>query len=293
MAIARRAWTIGLAALAAFVLAVGVGRALTLGPGSLTAPSQVQHHAAGETESEASAALSNGTYSLELADTVVPIRSRRIAFTIRDLRNGSPLTRYEIDMTKRLHLIAVRADGTGFQHVHPRLRPDGRWDVSEAVFDRAGPWRLIADFIPAGGERTVLATNLHVVGGTYDARPLVESPSAGETAWRSRTGEYEITAEATSYTAGGEGKLRFLVRHRGRPFTDLQPYLGALGHCVLLRSGDLSYVHVHPTDSTASGPTIEFETSYPAGARLAVFLQFRHRSKVQTAAFRLPAPPAG
>jgi hypothetical protein len=296
MAFLRRRWVPFVAVAAIAVLGAGIARALTLGPGSLTAAEPSGGHGmhtsgGASAPAPAGTTLSDGSFALELAAPVARVGRARIDFTIRDLRAGTPLRSYEVEQAKKLHLIAVGADAHGFQHVHPRLLPDGRWLADDLRFDRAGPWRLIADFVPAGGERTVLATNLLVTGGAFRARPFVESRRIGAEAWRSSAGAYAVSVQATHFAAGGEGVLRFTVERAGKPVRDLQPYLGALGHCVLLRTGDLSYVHVHPEETDGSGPTISFETAYPAGAPLAMFLQFRHEGKVHTAEFRLPAPP--
>jgi hypothetical protein len=61
---------------------------------------------------------------------------------------------------------------------------------------------------------------------------------------------------------------------------EVQDYLGAKGHLVALREGDLAYLHTHP-----SGDAIRFETEFPTPARYRLFLQFKHDGKVHTAAF--------
>ena len=45
--------------------------------------------------------------------------------------------------------------------------------------------------------------------------------------------------------AGEESELGFAVTRNRRP-VELQDYLGAKGHLVALRQGDLAYLHVHP-----------------------------------------------
>ena len=60
--------------------------------------------------------------------------------------------------------------------------------------------------------------------------------------------------------------LTATVIRDGEPVTDLQPYLGAYGHLVSLRDGDLGYLHVHPDDDTGPGPEISFGTEFPAPA---------------------------
>jgi hypothetical protein len=71
------------------------------------------------------------------------------------------------------------------------------------------------------------------------------------------------------------------------PATDLavdEPYLGARGHLVALRQGDLAYLHVHPLDEAAAG-AITFATDFPTAGKYRLFLQFKHRGQVHTAAF--------
>ncbi len=295
--------------IAVVVLAVGVARAIDLGPGSgslkaAAGPEHERHRAAaserkprGEDHDEHAAsgpppaALDDGRYALRLDAQVLPVGARRFSFRILDVRAGRPVTRFQDDLTKKLHLIVVREDLTGFQHIHPRMARDGRWTATGATLSRAGPWRLIADFIPTGAKRAVLATSVHAGGGRYDVRPLRESPRAGKHAWRTSVDGYDVLLRADDYAGGRSGKLHFAVRRGGRPVADLQPYLGALGHAVLLRWGDVGYVHVHPDKERARPGEIAFDVTYPRAAALALFLQFRHRDRVHTAKFALPVAP--
>jgi hypothetical protein len=81
----------------------------------------------------------------------------------------------------------------------------------------------------------------------------------------------------------------------------LQPYLGAFGHLVVLRQGDLAYLHVHPMGAepgpgATSGPTIDFMSSAPTAGRYLLYLDFKVDGRVHTARFVLdagPAPAAG
>src|SRR2546421_9961165 len=41
--------------------------------------------------------------------------------------DGHPVTKFQIVHDKPLHLIVVRKDLTGYQHLHPALAADGRW----------------------------------------------------------------------------------------------------------------------------------------------------------------------
>ena len=84
--------------------------------------------------------------------------------------------------------------------------------------------------------------------------------------------------------AGREGELAFTISRAGRPVA-VQPYLGADGHLVALRAGDLAYLHVHPRQTPGSGGAIRFMTEYPSAGRYRLFLQFKHGGRIHTAAF--------
>jgi Cu+-exporting ATPase len=51
---------------------------------------------------------------------------------------------------------------------------------------------------------------------------------------------------------GQEAELGFIVSKDGRP-VHTEPYLGAGGHLVALREGDLAFLHVHPTGHDGAG----------------------------------------
>jgi hypothetical protein len=97
-------------------------------------------------------------------------------------------------------------------------------------------------------------------------------------------------------SAGAEAELSLRVSRDGRPVTDLQPYLGAYGHLVALREGDLAYLHVHPVEPTdgttpAPGPHVAFAATAPSPGSYRLFLDFRHGDTVHTAAFSVDAAP--
>ena len=129
--------------------------------------------------------------------------------------------------------------------MHPTLDPaSGRWTTTLAL--EPGSWRVLADFVPAGGEQVVLGADL-VAEGTGTSEPL------GEDVLGASVDGYEVILETTP-VAGEETAVVATVRKDGVPVTDLDPYLGELGHLVVLRDGDLAYVHGHPDASAAHRP---------------------------------------
>ena len=85
------------------------------------------------------------------------------------------------------------------------------------------------------------------------------------------------------------------VRRDGEAVTDLQPYLGALGHLVAIRDGDLAYLHVHPLDeiSRPGGPAVRFAVDVLAAGTYGLFFDFSHGGTVHTASFIATATASG
>ncbi len=220
-------------------------------------------------------------YTLRLDQDRLASGRVRLAFRVLD-PTGSPVTAYDEEHERDLHLVVVRRDLTGFQHVHPRLAADGTWSVPVDL--RPGVWRVIADTRPAGGEPLVLGTDL-LVGGAFRPAGLGLDRREAEVA------PYDVRLDGEA-VAGEETVLTTTVRRDGEPVTDLQPYLGAYGHLVALRAGDLGYLHVHP-EETGPGPEIGFATTFPSPGRYRLFLDFRHGGEVRTAPFTVTVAPGG
>jgi len=216
-------------------------------------------------------------YELHLAASSLEPGARTIAFTI-DGPDGAPVTSYDVLHGKRLHLIVVRHDLSGYQHLHPVLDDTGRWSVPASL--TSGPWRVIADFEPTGGARTTLGAELEVAG---DYRPA-ELPPESEVA----TVDGFTVRRTGELTADGTSMLTVSVSHRGRPVTDLDPYLGSYGHLVMLRTDDLSYVHVHPEEGPP-GPDLRFHVEGPGAGTFRLFFDFQYDGVVRTAEFTADA----
>ncbi|MEJ7834473.1 MAG: hypothetical protein WKF79_16285 [Nocardioides sp.] len=288
-----------LAALAAaFGVALGVGNAV--GPLSAPAPAHDGGHGS---ESQAAATaieipgglmVSQEGYTFRLAEEAPePGRAVPVSFTIED-PDGRPVTAYDVEHEKELHLIAVRRDFSGFQHVHPELDADGVWSTGLDL--TPGQWRLFADFTATGANALTLGADLSVAG---DYQPGAET---GEVR-TARVEDYTVTL-AGDLTSGSDAELTLSVSRDGRPVVDLEPYLGAYGHLVALREGDLAYLHVHPDGSpgdgrTEPGPEVVFYAAVPSEADYRLYLNFQHDGEVRTAAFTLstddaaPAGPSG
>lgn len=204
--------------------------------------------------------------------------------------DSQPVTDFELSHEKELHLIAVRADGTDFRHVHPERDAEGQWSIPWE-WASAGSHRLYAEFVPAVTGETITVSTVAQVGGDF-------TPSA--------TSDPNVTTQADGYdvsidgemAAGESSTMTVTVTRDGESVTMLEPYLGAYGHLVALREGDLAYLHVHPRGEEAqpgerSGPEVAFDVTAPTPGRYLLYLDFQVDGQVRTARFVLDATSKG
>ena len=216
--------------------------------------------------------------TLELGQPSLP-RGENAELSFRIVgEGGEPVRAYEVEHEKRMHLIVARRDLTDFFHLHPELDGTGTWRTDVSL-PSGGAWRVFADFNHEG-ESFTLAEDLEVEGPAT-ATPLPEPSTTATTA----TG-YEVELGGTEPAAGREAELSFSVTRAGEA-VEVEPYLGADGHLVALRKGDLAYLHVHPMEGEGhgGGEGIRFMTEFPSADTYRLFLQFKHEGRVHTAAF--------
>jgi hypothetical protein len=261
------AYTAALAAVFGASLAVGAA----VGPTGLANAEPAEEHG-GMPEAMTLPGLAAAEDDLRLvaeAD-VHPLGTERgYRFQVHD--EDGVVTVFDVEHTKRMHVIVVRRDFVGFQHVHPTIGADGTWEIPLTI-DDAGTYRVFADFVIDGDKHT-LGTDLFV-GGAATPAALPEQEHVTD------AGDgYTVEIEGEP-VAGIESELEFVVRRNGKVLTDLPEYLGARGHLVALRDGDLAFLHVH-----ADEERLAFEADFPTAGPYRLFLQFEHGGEVRTAAF--------
>ncbi|MFD5015300.1 hypothetical protein [Streptomyces chartreusis] len=288
------------AALAAtFGTAYGVGKGVDP---VVEDPAPARHESHGEVKPDAEGAgghgghekapagglqVSEGGYTLDLrTPTVTAGKRTELSFAIRDSA-GRAVTAYQREHEKELHLIVASRDLVTYRHLHPTRAADGTWSIPVEL-PRAGGYRVFADFTPAkkGAENLTLGADL-AAAGSFEPQRM---PAPNGTA---KIHGYEVRLDG-GLRPGKASELKLNVSRDGRPVKNLQPYLGAYGHLVALRSGDLAYLHVHPNGepgdgSTKPGPQISFTATAPSSGTYRLFLDFKHEGKVHTAEFTVRA----
>jgi hypothetical protein len=222
----------------------------------------------------------------EQSYTLTQVPSSKDEFAFRILGpNGRAVTAFDTEHGKRMHLIVVRRDLSGFRHVHPTMDADGTWRIASPM-SGPGTYRAFADFKATGANPLTLGIDT-IVAGDSTPQPL---PAPAATA---SVDGYTVTLDG-KLEAGRSSKLTLTVSRDDKPVTDLQPYLAAYGHLVALRAGDLAYLHIHPDGSpgdgrTKPGPAITFYAEVPSAGTYRLYLDFQHDDKVHTAEFTVAA----
>jgi len=241
-------------------------------------------------------------------------------------------------MTKKMHLIVVKNDLSWFNHVHPQFQGGGKFTVTTAL-PSAGTYKIYADYtLPNAGQEvpqfefatageTVTPARVSTVPdkmqgmwlvNKFNAHPESEPDTKGGAVY-----EVALMPMPMPILAGQDTMLHFQIRDaKGNPIKDLQPYLGAMGHCVILSSDTNSYLHSHPMSGETggmdhsmgdmkgmdhsmggmkmnqsglvkaqSGPDVMFHTNFPHAGLYKVWGQFQHKGKIITANYVVNVTP--
>lgn len=195
--------------------------------------------------------------------------------------DGKPVGDFELQHEKLMHLLVVSEDLSFFNHIHPDYKGNGTFTVA-TTFPAGGTYKLIADFVPKGGSATALSDWVNVAGPAQGHAEVKADSSLVKVA----DGK-EVALDLSGKKANENVTLTYTIRdaQTGRPITDLQPYLGAVGHVVILSADAKRYIHVHPIDEKATGPRAQFSTSFPQSGTYKIWGEFQHRGKGFTVPF--------
>ena len=211
-----------------------------------------------------------------------------LRLAVRDPETGEPVTTF-IDVHERpFHLFIISRDLAQFAHVHPEATSDGAFELREDI--EAGDYMLIADFLPAGG--TTQLVQRAVVTPGYSGPLFGPTPQLQPTASEQVAGGLRIRMDAPSLAARRESAVRFHVSDAATavPIGDLEPYLGASGHLLVVSEDTTAAIHAHPEGVPTSGPTVTFAPVLPLPGRYKMWAQFQRKGTVVTVAFVIEVP---
>jgi len=193
---------------------------------------------------------------------------------------GAMIKDFETVHEKKLHLIIVRDGLDRFAHIHPEIDRAGNI-TGTFTFPTAGKYRLYADHKPTGKKHATSIAEVNVAG-TPPPRPELVPNTPG------RVKAEKLLADIAIEKAKAEGATRIsfaLFDAARKPIADLQPYLGAMGHLVVLSADGKQYVHSHPLEEKSSGGAVAFEAHFPDPGIYKGWGQFRRSDTVHDVPF--------
>ncbi|HXH05774.1 MAG TPA: heavy metal-binding domain-containing protein [Vicinamibacterales bacterium] len=244
-------------------------------------------------------------YQLELTTAPHPPVARRplrLRLLVRDQRTGRIVREFAVVHERPFHLFVLSQDLEHYAHVHPAQQPDGSFTI-DITLPRPGHYKIYADFLPAGGTPQVIPRSLATADGNGDlagaAASLEPDPvtitGSRRTLRKTIDGmAVELELPPDGLVAGREEKFTYRLADAttGAPIVDLEPYLGAWGHSLIVSEDTLSLVHAHPLEllpeddqSARGGPTLTFKALLPKPGRYRIWTQVKRRGEVSTVMF--------
>jgi hypothetical protein len=201
--------------------------------------------------------------------------------------DGNPLTQYDIVHEKKLHLIVVSEDLNYFNHLHPDMQSAGVF-TQMLNLPRGGRYKLIADATPTGAGASSYGTWIDVDGDKQALKPLQLDTDLTKT-----VAGQQVTLKFDAPPQAGQAAMmnfHFEDADSHQPTTDLEPYLGAVGHVVALSADAEQYLHVHPMEEKGSGPDAGFHIEFPKSGLYKIWGQFQRKGEVFVAPFVINVP---
>jgi len=298
--IGEYAYLVGIALVA---LIVGVVALTYAQPEHSAAPGSEMAEHGGVTAAPAVAAADAGVRA-ELVAPAGLTTGSLVALTYRlaDSRTGAPIADLVESHERPMHLIVVSQDLAQFQHVHPTpTNQPGEYRVA-VQFPAPGTYLLFDEFTRPNGQDLVQRDTLTVGGPSGGAVALAEDRSP-----KVVDGVRVALQGAGNVRAGQDARLVFRLEdpRTGDGVRDLQLYLGAPAHAVILSQDARTFVHTHgevPGDGSGShdagtadrggsgqpeyGPEIAIHQTFPAPGLYKVWGQFQaHDGRIITADF--------
>lgn len=227
-----------------------------------------------------------------------------IKLTVRNPVTKATVKRMAVVHEERYHLFVLSEDLDHYDHVHPTPQADGSFAVT-VTLPATGHYTLLSDFLPVGGRAQVIAsriategapaepTRAHLVPDTNLSQSVggmtlaLTLPAGGLVAGKPQTFTYRVTDAAS-----------------GAPVTDLQPYLGAYGHTLVMSEDLRQHVHVHPSEEVPAnralakgGPTLTLRGTFPESGNYRIWTQVKRNDVVSLSVFTVavgaPVAPTG
>jgi hypothetical protein len=235
------------------------------------------------------------SFNVELATEPGDLKAGQPVKLLLTIKDPSGKTTSDLDVVheKPMHLLITSDDLAIFDHIHPKPEADGRF-VVETKFPSAGKYKLYIDYKPKDEDQRIGRIDVNVSGPARERVSLV--PDKEET---KVFDNIKVTMEPDKPLKAGESiKLNFKVEDAktGKPVTDLEPYLGAMAHFVIISEDSKEFLHAHPEGhdheggqgeapdhgavGAHGGPEVSAHTVFPKPGLYKTWAQFQRGGKV-------------
>lgn len=221
---------------------------------------------------------------------VTPKEPYTLRYVIVD-SSGTVLKNFLENHTKLMHFIAIRKeDLNNFQHLHPEFDANTGEFTQVLTFASPGTYRLYADFTPQtvmGNSGEVTLNQDVSVGET----PSGINPIIADSETIKSVDGYEIEYSFPQPVKAGQAvNLILNVKKDGQPVTNMESYLSAQAHGIVLKKDTLDFAHLHAMGGEMmtmhgplpTGPEIKFDYTFPNAGIYKLFSQFQVNGKVIT-----------
>ncbi len=213
---------------------------------------------------------------------------------LSDALTGAPLTDLIASHERLLHLIIIRRDLQHFQHLHPLPTGQPGEFLADVSFPRSGAYLFFIEFSRKTGKH-ILHQETIVIGNEPVSVPALVEDNAPKT-----SGKVRVRLEGNIAEAGKEVTYIFSLEdsETGQPVGNLQPYLGAAAHVVILSEDTRTFAHAHGESAaegmaqhsgmshsghhghgaeTKVGARVQFQHTFPAPGLYKIWGEFQNR----------------
>jgi hypothetical protein len=228
---------------------------------------------------------------------ILPGQTTTLRFVMLHPQTKQPVRQFNVIHEKLFHFFVVSHDFSHFEHLHPELNADGSFSL-ELILPTAGLFHVYSDIFPVGGVAQVSHQMLITDGFKAAANELIAPLNPDESSIKTVEGiTFKKDFAPTRLVENQAAVLRYTLTDEktGEPISDLQPYLGAWGHTLILSEDASNYLHCHPVEAAAKNgkapAVIYFETFFPRAGKYRIWSQFRRQEKIVTVSFDVTVFP--
>jgi Cu+-exporting ATPase len=236
---------------------------------------------------------------LDLPTDITPGETARIMVDVVDTATGEPVEDIGLSHEVWMHLIVTRDDLGTFAHVHPvPTEQPGRLAV-DLEFPTGGRYLVNTEFRRQGQMTDIHHSQRIDVGAGPAPAPVQALPGPRSTV----VDGVRVTMSGRARVGETTGlRFTFADPATGEPITDLQPYLAAAGHVVVMSGDGETFAHEHADVEDEDGdpvfalpgqefgPELDVHTHFDAPGVYRLWGQFRLADgRVLTAPFTVRA----